>query len=58
MEPVLIAGGRGLNNRKPVLSEDRNDRIPYRRQIRIPTTEVWVRLVHHHVLAFRLCLRE
>lgn len=58
VKPRDIIDVRSLNNRKSVLGEDRNDRITHRSQVGIAATEVWVRLIHHHILALRLRLRE
>ena len=49
---------RGLNNCNPVLAEDRNDRIPHRRKIRILAAEMRINLIHHHVLALSLSPRQ
>lgn len=45
---------RGLDNRNPVLAEDRDDCIPHSGEISILAAEMGIDLVHHHVLTFRL----
>lgn len=47
-----------LNNRQPVLREDRDDGVTHGSKVRIAALEVRVRLIHHHILAFRLSLRQ
>ena len=55
VKPVIVGG---LNNSNPVLAEDWDDRIPHCGKIRILATEMRVHLIHHHVLAFSLSLRQ
>lgn len=54
-EVLKHSTGRGLDNRNPVLAEDRDDCIPHSGEIRILAAEMRIDLVHHHVLTFRLC---